>query len=184
MFIAFFSYRETIITFSKDLRTPCLSRSFWILNAILCRAPLVTFWKSQMKNDKMVWEAMSWGYSEQFLQALNKPNHHLFQYRQAGKGKTSYQLYNAWVAQYNHRVDCLISCLIESWCIIKFEGYRNHTLKAGKVTKQMETPEILDVAPWVSSSPHRSSERIGMHIYEDGGSLTTQEHLQHKGQIS
>lgn len=31
------------ITFSKDLSTLCLSRSFWILKAILCRAPLVTF---------------------------------------------------------------------------------------------------------------------------------------------
>lgn len=31
------------LTFSKDLRTHCLSRSFWMLKAILWRAPFVTF---------------------------------------------------------------------------------------------------------------------------------------------
>lgn len=32
-----------VLTFSRDLRTLCLSRSFWMLRAILWRAPLVTF---------------------------------------------------------------------------------------------------------------------------------------------
>lgn len=31
------------LTFSRDLRTLCRSRSFWMLRAILWRAPLVTF---------------------------------------------------------------------------------------------------------------------------------------------
>lgn len=33
----------TPLTFSSALRTLCRSRSFWMLRAILCRAPLVTF---------------------------------------------------------------------------------------------------------------------------------------------
>jgi hypothetical protein len=32
-----------VLTFSRDLRTLCLSRNFWMLRAILWRAPLVTF---------------------------------------------------------------------------------------------------------------------------------------------
>lgn len=42
-FLAWEKYYPIWITFSKDLSTLCLSRSFWILKAILCRAPLVTF---------------------------------------------------------------------------------------------------------------------------------------------
>lgn len=42
-FLAWEEHHPFWITFSKDLSTLCLSRSFWILKAILCRAPLVTF---------------------------------------------------------------------------------------------------------------------------------------------
>lgn len=36
-------HKATPLTFSSALRTLCRSRSFWMLRAILCRAPLVTF---------------------------------------------------------------------------------------------------------------------------------------------
>lgn len=42
--------RDCLLTFSRDLRTLCRSLSFWMLRAILCRAPLVTFCKIYSQN--------------------------------------------------------------------------------------------------------------------------------------
>lgn len=38
-----FTSKQVSLTFSRDFKTLCLSLSFWILKAILCLAPLVTF---------------------------------------------------------------------------------------------------------------------------------------------